>query len=157
MLIYYLFLTTIISKSCLIFYTGGSNIMPINIYSNFLSEFNIDIYKIPFEENNNADLFIKTLKNKYNSVNLIGHSSGCVRLLNNCNNNIDKVILLDPVKTPYWDSFLDFNYLEKLLIINAGKSYKWNYLPPFIPFIPFFEIKINDIKINNNKCETIYI
>ena len=78
------------TKPCIIFYTGGSNLMSTTIYNDFLSELNhIDVYKIPFQCNKQSDKFIKMLRKEYSSVNLLGHSSGCVRLLNNCNNNIN--------------------------------------------------------------------
>ena len=146
------------TKPCIIFYTGGSNLMSTSIYNDFLSELNhIDVYKIPFQCNKQSDEFITMLKDKYSSVNLLGHSSGCVRLLNNCNNNVDRVILLDPVKTPSWDKEKNYNYLKDLLIINAEKSYKWSYIPPFVPFIPFFNIKESDINIDKEKCKVLTV
>ena len=147
-----------LTKPCIIFYTGGSNLMSTSIYNDFLSEMkHIDVYKIPFQCNKQSDEFITMLKDKYSSVNLIGHSSGCVRLLNNCNNDIDRVVLLDPVKTPYWNKDKNYNYLKDLLIINAEKSYKWTYIPPFVPFIPFFNIKEGEINIDNDKTKVLTV
>ena len=40
---------------CIVFYTGGSNLMSTDLYSDFLSEINnIDVYKIPFNCNNKS-------------------------------------------------------------------------------------------------------
>ena len=87
----------------------------------------------------------------------MGHSSGCTTAINTCNNKVDRLILLDPVKTPYFKANQDINFLENILIINAEKSYKWNIIPPFIPFIPFFKISIDDLSINKNKIKIINI
>tara|TARA_Y100000591_G_C21681966_1_gene618541 strand:- start:78 stop:722 length:645 start_codon:yes stop_codon:yes gene_type:complete len=147
-----------LSNNCLVFYTGGSNSMPISIYSNFISYFkDIDIYKIPYTKNSYSEEFFDNLSNKYNNINLIGHSSGCVTAINNCNKHINKIILLDPVITPYYNKKLDINYINQILIINAEKSYKWSYIPPFIPFIPFFSIKSKHINIDTTKIKTINI
>ena len=143
---------------CIVFYTGGSNLMSTDLYSDFLSDIkNIDIYKIPFNCNSKSDGFFSNLREKYSSITLIGHSSGCVRAINNCNKNIDNLILLDPVKTPYWDKNKQLNYLDKIIIINAEKSYKWSYIPPFVPFIPFFKINLNDLNIDKNNVQIITV
>lgn len=150
-----------LSHSCIVFYTGGSNIMSKQLYSDFLSEIDntnsIDIYKIPFDSNENSDIFFSYLKKKYNSINLIGHSSGCIRAINNCNYNIDNLFLLDPVKTPYLNGTKNLNYLNQLIIINAEKSYKWSYIPPFIPFIPVLKVKPEELNINKEKLKVIII
>lgn len=147
-----------LTNPCIVFYTGGSNVMSSQLYSDFLSNIDdIDIYKIPFRCNNKKEAFFNNLKRKYSSINLIGHSSGCVRAINNCNENIDNLILLDPVKTPYWQREKNLDYLNKILIINAEKSYKWSYIPPFIPFIPFFKLDLDDININKHKITVITV
>lgn len=141
---------------CIVFYTGGSNLISCQLYSKFLSELdNIDIYKIPFNTDKNIDNFYNNLKQKYTSVNLIGHSSGCVTAVNDCNKNVNNLILLDPVKSLNWDSRKNVNYLNNLIIINAEKSYKWSYIPPFVPFIPFLKVDIDDININKNKIKIV--
>ena len=97
---------------CIVFYTGGSNLISSNLYTDFLSQINdIDVYKIPFNYNKNIDIFFDNLREKYTSISLVGHSSGCVRAVNNCNNNIDNLILLDPVKTPFWNNKKNLNNL----------------------------------------------
>ncbi|ALH23063.1 hypothetical protein ceV_157 [Chrysochromulina ericina virus CeV-01B] len=93
------------TNHCIVFYTGGSNVISPLVYSDFLSNLeNVDIFRIPFQCNKNKDAFFKDLKKNYSSINLLAHSSRCTRAVNNCNNNIDSLILLDPVKTFYWNS-----------------------------------------------------
>ena len=66
-------------------------------------------------------------------------------------------MLQDPVKTPHWPNAKNLNYLNKILIINAAKSYKWSYIPPFIPFIPFFRVNLEDVNINKDKVTIITV
>ena len=87
----------------------------------------------------------------------MAHSSGAVRALNNCNDLVDNVILLDPVKTPFFKNTLNYDYLKKLIIINADLSYKWSNTPPFVPFIPFFDIKLSDLSLEKDKIQLINI
>ena len=146
-------LITLISftrKPCLIFFTGGSNFMPKHLYSTFLStlENKFDIFKLDI--NSNYQNEINSLANKYNKINLIGHSSGCVTAINSCNKNVNRLILLDPVQTPTF-KYKDINFLEKVIIINAEKSYKWSILPPFFPFIPFLSIRESNLNLKNDK------
>lgn len=146
------------TNHCIVFYTGGSNVISPLVYSDFLSNLeNIDVFRIPFQCNKNKDRFFKDLKKKYSSINLLAHSSGCTRAVNNCNNDVDSLILLDPVKTPYWDSEKNLHYLSNILIINAEKSYKWSLIPPFVPFIPFFRVNPSDINIDKNKVKILTI
>ena len=143
---------------CIVFYTGGSNIMSPLIYSDFLSKLeHIDVFRIPFQLDENKDEFFKDLKNKYSSINLLAHSSGCTRAVNNCNNYVDNMILLDPVKTFFWDDRKDLNFLDNILIVNAEKSYKWSIFPPFIPFIQFFKVDPNDLNIYKSNIKTLVI
>lgn len=142
---------------CIIFFTGGSNLMSLSIYSEFLNRIKqiYPVYNIPLT-NNNINKKLNILNKKYDSIIFLGHSSGCTTAINNCNNNINKLILLDPVKTPYYNN-KDINFLDNVLIINAEKSYKWNLLPPFIPFIPLFKLNYNDLIIDKNKIKVITI
>ena len=144
--------------NCLVFYSGGSNIITHSIYTNFLNNFrSTKIYRVP---NGNSpsevhEMFTE-LNNKYNIISM-GHSSGCVKAINNCNPAISKLILLDPVKTPFLNKKKDLNYLDDILIINAEKSYKWSRIPPFIPFIPAFRLKKSDLSIEPSKIKEITI
>lgn len=143
---------------CIVFYTGGSNVISPLLYSDFISCLdNVDVFKIPFKCDKNKDLFFNNLKKEYSSINLLAHSSGCTRAINNCNKDVDNIILLDPVKTPFWDSKKKLHYLSNILIINAEKSYKWSLIPPFIPFIPFFRVNPIDINIDKNKVKILTI
>jgi hypothetical protein len=157
--IFLLFKLVIAYKNpCIVFYTGGSNIMSPLIYSDFLSKLeDVDVFRISFQLDKNKDEFFKDLKSKYSSVNLLAHSSGCTRAVNNCNNYVDNIILLDPVKTFFWDDTKDLNFLDNILIVNAEKSYKWSIIPPFIPFIPFFKVDLNDLNIYKSKIKILVI
>jgi len=146
------------TNHCIVFYTGGSNAISPLVYSDFLSNLeNIDVFRIPFQCNKNKDDFFKDLKKKYSSINLLAHSSGCTRAVNNCNNDVDSLILLDPVKTFYWDNEKNLDFLEDILIINAEKSYKWSLIPPFIPFIPLFKVNPDDINIDQKKIKILTV
>ena len=131
-------------STCMIFFTGGSNLISPQLYLNFLNKFNkydIPVFKLPYNVKNKE--IIKELNSEYNVI-LAGHSSGCVTAINNCNENIKKLILLDPVKTPFLKN-TNLESLDKVLVINAGKSYKWSIIPPFLPFIPFFQLTKDNI------------
>ena len=151
--------TGLITKPGLIFFTGGSNSMPKNLYNDFLTtlESQFDIYKIDY--NDDYDSKIIEIYNKNQNIMLIGHSSGCVTALNACENNnlISKIILLDPVKTPTFRREKDLNFLKKVLILDAELSYKWRKDFPYIPFIPFFQITNKDLSITKEKVRRIMI
>lgn len=152
-------LISFIDKPGLIFFTGGSNTMPKRLYNDFLSilDRKFEVYKIDF--NDNYDEKIKQIQNINNNIILLGHSSGCVTLLNTCKNNnlIKKIILLDPVKTPSFNKYKDLDFLEKILIIDAELSYKWKKEFPYMPFIPFLQIKNKDFLISENKIKRITV
>lgn len=144
--------------SCIVFFTGGSNLISYNIYSDFLSKLNNQYAIYQLSKNNiNNEKLINKLDNKYSNIIFIGHSSGSTTAINNCNSKINKLILLDPVKTPYYKNNKNINFLDNILIINAEYSYKWNIFPPFIPFIPLFKITPDDLIINKNKIKIITI
>lgn len=154
----------------LIFYSGGNNMISEDIYSNFLrtlASTNYNVYALSNNDKYNKEL-LNELKDSTTETILIGHSSGCVNLLLDCNDNnfINKLILMDPVNniklyTPVANLFLsdfkkdtDFKleYIKDILLLNAEKSYDWSFYPSFnIPFIPGFSINKNDIiKISEN-------
>lgn len=147
-----LLLLLLFSRPAVIFYTGGSNLMSAKLYNDFLNTFKgISIYKLPFLlDDKLAENVILDLDKKHESLTMVGHSSGCIRLLNNCNNKIKNVILLDPVKTPNLKE-KNLDYLSNVIIIEAIKSYEWSKIPPFVPFIPFFKLEGKDLKIEKNK------
>lgn len=145
-------LLLLFSRPAIIFYTGGSNLMSAALYNDFLSKFKgIAIYKLPFtlDEKLTENVLID-LDKRHESLTMVGHSSGCIRLINNCNNKIKNVILLDPVKTPNLKQ-KNLEYLNNVIIIEAMKSYEWSKVPPFVPFIPFLKLEGKDIEIEENK------
>ena len=67
-----------IPKSCIVFFTGGSNYMPITIYRDFLSHINSHhhIVKIPFKTSNKEySNIIDDLDDKYDTITYLAHSS----------------------------------------------------------------------------------
>lgn len=141
-------------RTCIVFFTGGSNIISPRIYSNFLTRLNreYDLYTIKSPSKNKL---IKTdyieeiytldgLNITYNNIYFLGHSSGSTTAINNINTYIDGLILLDPVKTPYYVKRVEHNF-KKVLMLNADLSYRWSFKPPFLPFIPAFSINPDDI------------
>ena len=153
----FLCLNIYISKPNIIFFSGGSNLMPKYIYNDFLNKLtkNYNIYKL--NANLNYDYQIQKIYKKNNNILFLAHSSGCVTAINNNKKYIKKMILLDPVKTLSYNKNINLNNLNKLLIINAELSYKWSNKFPFIPFIPAFSINKDELNIDNNKCKVITI
>ena len=160
-----IFYSIVLTKtSCVVFFSGGSNFISPNIYSDFLKKFESEykLYKLPFSFNNDktnkfSEKLLNILNTKYDNIVFMGHSSGCTTAINKCNNKVNKLILLDPVKTPAYQDNKNLNYLENILFINAEKSYKWSKIPPFLPFIPFFKLHPLEVNINKNKILDINV
>ena len=148
-----------------LFFTGGNSLMPIDIYSDFIStlkkNYDVSTIKNSYNGNKNSIQLIEQLFEHSSEKEIIpiGHSSGCTTLLNYCSKlkNVNKCILLDPV-----DNNLnkDINIkFDEILQINAGKSYKWkrnegldfikNPLPK-VPFIPAFAMNTKKICSDSN-------
>tara|TARA_B110000285_G_scaffold34102_2_gene36140 strand:- start:3603 stop:4337 length:735 start_codon:yes stop_codon:yes gene_type:complete len=147
---------------CAIFFTGGSGFAGYRIYKDFLNILaikDISIY-VPSFNYNNINNLIEILKSEYDEVILIGHSSGCSSLLNNCNlDNIKKIILLDPVNTRLINKDKNKYILSNsnnVLFITAEKSYKITFDPFGLPFIPGF-VKLNNESIICNNSIKYYI
>tara|TARA_Y100000816_G_scaffold263790_1_gene222422 strand:- start:980 stop:1615 length:636 start_codon:yes stop_codon:yes gene_type:complete len=159
MLNFFIFTLNFITKPGIIFFTGGSNSMPDNLYNSFIETLDkkFDIYKINFNDDYHNK--IQEIHKKNKNLMLLGHSSGCVTAINSCkdSNLISKIILLDPVKTPSFDKKKDLNFLNKILIIDAELSYKWREDFPYVPFIPFFKINNEDLSISEKKIRRILI
>ena len=140
--------------------------MPIDIYSDFISKLKNN-YDVSVIKNSNSNfnkesssiieqLFDYTSENE---IVPIGHSSGCTTLLNYCTKlkNVNKCILLDPENN---NLKKDINIkFEKILQINAEKSYKWKINEgldffknpiPKVPFIPAFTMYTKKICTNSN-------
>ena len=158
MILLVLNLLIIVPKPNLLFFTGGSNIMPKRIYSEFLSKFENDYNIIKnFEQ-------IEENEDNQDSL-LIGHSSGCITLLNYIKNQKNQknqknknIVLIDPVKTLNFEK--NINLINKnILILNTEFSTKWSKEFPYLPFIPFKFLLItkNDINIENKKIKELSI
>lgn len=136
-------------SSCVLFFTGGSNLFQSSIYNEFIQEMesrDIDVYDVPFQyqisQENIDDLYSK-YKYQYSSVNVMGHSSGCTTLLNQCCklDGIKHVFLLDPVNTKFSKDKWNINgRFESLSFIRAMNSYKITLDPFGLPFIPIFKL-----------------
>lgn len=153
------------NTTAVIFYTGGSGIIISDIYSNFIDELAVkkmSVYPVS-RFYNNHDLLIETLSKEYNKVVVMGHSSGATTAINKCKNNslVNNLILLDGVDTRKFSFFnkrkrFDTKYVNSILFLNAGKSYKWTFDPPGIPFIPFLSLKKNNFLLKKN-CKITHI
>ena len=138
---------------CIIFFTGASSFIRPDIYSNFLKELtnnNISVY-VPSFRYENLNYLVKKLKSEYKNVLMMGHSSGCTYLLNNCE-NVNDIILLDGVNTNLFNSTkkYDVKHVDNILFLYADKSYKFTFDPPGIPFIPFLSITENNLLYSKN-------
>jgi hypothetical protein len=149
----------------ILFFTGGNSLMPIDIYSDFISKlktnYDVSIIKNTYQNNKNSLQLIEQLFEYSGEKEIIpiGHSSGCTTLLNYCSKlkNVNKCILLDPVNN---NINKDVNIkFDKILQINAEKSYKWKINEgldffknpiPKIPFIPVYRMDTKTLCKNSN-------
>lgn len=145
-------------SKCMLFFTGGSNLFQHDIYSEFIEEMesrDIDVYKVPFQHcvsQENIDELYSKDKYHYSSVNVMGHSSGCTTLLNQCCKlrGINHVFLLDPVNTKFSKDKWNINEVfESLSFIHAMKSYKITFDPFGLPFIPIFKLTTENLNIGD--------
>ena len=143
-------------SKCVLFFTGGSNLFQHDIYSEFIEEMesrDIDVYEVPFQHcvsQENIDELSSKDKYHYSSVNVMGHSSGCTTLLNQCCElrGINHVFLLDPVNTKFSkDKWNIKGVFESLSFIHAMKSYKITFDPFGLPFIPIFKLTTENLNI----------
>lgn len=152
--------------NAIIFYTGANSLIPGDIYSNFinaLTNYNFSVNVVTNDNSATKELLYET-RNEYKEIVPLSHSSGYVTALNTINSqkNIKKAVFLDPVDNSNVLNFNPlkfvnndnnkFNYLEKILVLNAEKSYKWSFFPKFeVPFIPGFALDLNNLEnINPN-------
>lgn len=113
----------------ILFFTGGNSLMPVDIYSDFISRlksnYDVSIIKNSYKNNKNSIELVEQLfeHSSENEIVPIGHSSGCTTLLNYCTKlkNVKKCILLDPVDNNLKEN-VDVKFNE-ILQINAEKSY----------------------------------
>ena len=162
-------------NDAILFFTGGSSNIPQEIYSSFLNTIasnNISAYT--FNNNiENVDYLSKLINKRHNNVGLVGHSSGCMKALEESNNfsKLKSIILFDPVddriiknaRTNLFETIItrnkeksiDICRPENFLVVKSENSYKWNFNPFRTPFIPFFGLNTNNI--NFEKIENEYI
>ncbi len=163
----------------IIFYSGANSLMPGDIYSNFIKALNNFNFSVNVVTNDNTITreLLYTIREEYNTVVPLSHSSGFVNVFKTIYNqrNIVKAVFLDPVDNsklfennlmfPNFAGFFnnkekdkdkyELSNLKNVLIINAEKSYKWQLFPKFeIPFIPGFGLDINEFK---NKYKNIEV
>lgn len=149
--------------NAIIFYTGANSLMPGDIYSSFIQTLNNYNFSVSVVTNDNSvtkELLYDT-RDEYKNIIPLTHSSGYVNALKTINSqkNIRKAVFLDPVDN---NDLLNFNilsfgnnnkfkHLEKVLVLNAEKSYKWSLFPKFeIPFIPAFALNLKEFeKVNS--------
>lgn len=146
-------------STCMLFFTGGSNLFQSNIYIEFIEEMesrNIDVYDVPFQYQISQDdineLYSKQ-KYEYDSVNVLGHSSGCTTLINQCCelDGIKHAFLLDPVNTKFSKDGWNINgRFKSLSFIRAMKSYKITFDPFGLPFIPIFKLTDENLDIDSD-------
>ena len=154
------------NMDAIIFYTGANSLIPADIYSSFiraLNNYNFSVNVVTNDDAATKELLYES-RNDYKSIIPLTHSSGYVSAINTINSqkNIKKAIFLDPVDNNNLINFnpLNFNnnintnkynYLEKILILNAEKSYKWSLFPKFeIPFIPGFALDTKKLQNINS-------
>jgi len=154
------------NMDAIIFYTGANSLIPADIYSSFitaLNNYNFSVNVVTNDDTATKELLYES-RNDYKSIIPLTHSSGYVSAINTINSqkNIKKAIFLDPVDNNNLINFnpLNFNnninsnkynYLEKILILNAEKSYKWSLFPKFeIPFIPGFALDTKKLQNINS-------
>lgn len=147
------FANAYIPKSCIVFFSGGSNYMSRTIYSDFLSHIDSSKYDIiQFNKKIESELEYS----KYNQITYLAHSSGGTTAINNIRPHVNHLFLLDPVATPNLDSnTISLDNIEYIDIINADLSYRWSRYPPFIPFIPVFKLDPSRLKIATRNIKTI--
>ena len=144
--------------SCVIFFGGGSNSISHRIYDGFLSSLqrqNISVF-VPCFNYKHIHFLVRYLKMKYKNIAMIGHSSGCNTLLNQCNHKeVEKIILIDPVKTSFFqETKIHLHYVKSILVYHALKSYSTTYEPFGFPFIPsFLRIYLQNMICLSNKYE----
>ena len=153
----------------IIFLTGGTNIMPYELYTNFLNNMassNFRLYLTDYTKTEDYDEVIKLIES--NEVTIVLHSSSTKLALDLSNKyqKIKKIVMMDPVDNRFTPKDLFYNIMnipnkinvniDEILIINAKKSYTGSWNPPIIPFIPVLSFNKNNLILDSNKTvETI--
>tara|TARA_A100001015_G_scaffold319821_1_gene444027 strand:- start:1728 stop:2585 length:858 start_codon:yes stop_codon:yes gene_type:complete len=157
-----------------LFFTGGSNFIPNEVYTNFLYNFassNFTLFLTNYQKSNEFKNLIQYIKNNTNQkIMLVGHSS-CVKLSIDLSNNFDsinRIVFLDPVdnRLAAKDILLNlfkirniikFKNITDLLIINARKSFQGSINPISIPFIPVLSLDENNVELGSSKSDKVII
>ena len=146
-----------------LFFSGGNNIIPCDIYNNFLNslasqKFSINL--IPGNFNDYSDLFYR-LKKDYKGIVILQHSSSTLLSIKlaKMDNNIKSLVFIDPVDNRIFfeeyrkiNNKIDLFSVKKILFLKAGRSYQWKINPPTVPFIPFLSLKPESFNLNR-KCK----
>jgi lysine/ornithine N-monooxygenase len=145
--------------TALVFYTGANSLIPGDIYSNFISSLNNLNFTVGVVTNNNEVTkdFLQEIKEEYQEIVPISHSSGVVNAVATLNEEkyIKRAIFLDPVDNSklvnqnffdfFSEDFYKLNYLSDILVLNAKKSY-------------FQELKFSSFQelYETNKSQIVY-
>lgn len=131
-----------------LFFTGANSLIPGEVYSSFLTnvaQYNMTIF-VCSSNIDTSNVIYEQLNNNNETV-VVGHSTGCINALDFCNNNenIKKIVLMDPV---------DNSYIYNKKYNNVPIKFKNNLLKRFVDTIktvPLFD-KLNyeeEPEINN--------
>jgi len=147
-------------RSCLLFFTGGSNFFKSSIYSEFIDtiqEKEIDVVDVPFgKQLTQSDIDVLSLN--YDSINALGHSSGCTTLFEQCESidEIGHIFLLDPVNTDLsGKKEYRAEQYHSISFIYAVKSYKITFDPFGLPFVPAFKLTLENLNIDFEDIDTV--
>lgn len=148
----------------ILFFTGLNSIMPGYVYDDFLktvSDKNITCYVATNNIDTNDEL-IEDILETHTNLTVIGHSSGCITAAKSIdkNLNVNSIIFMDPVDNSFlFDKFKkpNLNHVENILIINAKRSYEWEWTDNFpkVPFIPAFKMTSDSIKVKSPKITVL--
>ena len=134
-------------ENCAVFFPGGSAFIHHDIYRSFLSKLvseGTDVYIPPFQYADTAAL-VSELRERYENVAAVAHSSGATVALNKCGGSDVKFVLLDPVNTRIGNLSQPFHISDNtpaVLFLHAMKSFQMNQNPAGLPFIPFRSLRI---------------
>lgn len=161
----------------IVFYTGGSSVIPWTIYSDFLDTLLSSCKKC----NKEVTLYLPDNENEFQTIRqnhenwvVLSHSSSALNALETAQIfDNSTFIMMDPVdKRPLSnlskeslkfpiipvDIFSPFSSPDKINIENvstlcfltAKKSYEWSIFPFKFPFIPAFGLKPNDFDVQKD-------
>tara|TARA_B100001175_G_C19426538_1_gene598926 strand:- start:45 stop:854 length:810 start_codon:yes stop_codon:yes gene_type:complete len=142
-------------NQCL-FYTGGSSSIPAELYNSFLTKLSskdvtVNVVNVDIKKNH---ILLKALTHN-KPTTIVAHSSGATEALDACNylDNIKNVVLMDPVDARIFSNENEKEKikpkydLERVLFLNAQKSYEWRVFPFKIPFIPLFSLPAEKVDV----------